>query len=75
MPYYEYCHRTGITPFIDLNGKGGVKLPYKNNFTIVEDSVPVCMEGLRMSLAGSEPSKHKLKFRSLLTNNKKRLFL
>lgn len=23
MPYYEYCKANGITPFIDLNGKGG----------------------------------------------------
>ena len=23
MPYYEYCKENGITPFIDLNGKGG----------------------------------------------------
>ncbi len=48
MPYYEYCKRAGITPFIDLNGKGGIKLPYKNDFTIGKDGVPVCREGLRM---------------------------
>lgn len=23
MPYYQYCHKEGITPFIGLNGKGG----------------------------------------------------
>lgn len=31
MPYYEYFRRADIVPFIDLNGKGGVKLPYKND--------------------------------------------
>lgn len=36
MPYYEYCKRENITHFIDLNGKGGVKLAYKNDFTIVK---------------------------------------
>lgn len=34
MPYYEYFRQANITPLIDLNGKGGVKLPYKDNFTI-----------------------------------------
>ena len=37
MPYYEYCKRAHIMPFIDLNGKDGVKLPYKNDFTIGKD--------------------------------------
>ena len=41
MPYYEYFKRVHITPFIDLNGKGGVRLPYKNDFTIGKDGVPV----------------------------------
>ncbi len=26
MPYYEYCRRQNITPFIDLNGKGGYRI-------------------------------------------------
>ena len=26
MPYYEYCRRVHITPFIDLNEKRGIKL-------------------------------------------------
>lgn len=25
MPYYQYCRRNGITPFIDLNEKRGIK--------------------------------------------------
>lgn len=48
MAYYEYFRRTNITPFIDPNGKGGIKLPYKNDFTIGEDGVPVCKEGRRI---------------------------
>ena len=28
MPYYEYYRKADITPFIDLNGKEGVKLPF-----------------------------------------------
>ena len=70
MPYYEYCRRANITPFIDLNGKGGVKLPYKNDFTIGKDGVPVCKEGRRMNHDGSEPSKYRLKFRCPLTSRK-----
>ena len=42
MPYYEYCRRAHITPFIDLNEKRGIKLTYKNDFTIGKDGVPVC---------------------------------
>ena len=70
MPYYEYCRRANITPFIDLNGKGGVKLPYKNDFTIGKDGVPVCKEGRRMNHDGSEPSKYRLKFRCPLASRK-----
>ena len=70
MPYYEYCKRAGITPFIDLNDKGGIKLPYKNDFTIGKDGVPVCREGRRMNHDGSEPSKHRIKFRCPLASRK-----
>ena len=70
MPYYEYCHRANITPFIDLNGKGGVKLPYKDDFTIGKDGVPVCREGRRMNHDGSEPSKYRVKFRCPLASRK-----
>ena len=34
MPYYQYFKRKNITPFIDLNGKGGRPPIYKNDFTI-----------------------------------------
>ena len=70
MPYYEYCKRENITPFIDLNGKGGVKLTYKNDFTIGKDGVPVCKEGLRMHHDGSEPSKYRIKYRCPLASRK-----
>ncbi len=70
MPYYEYCKRAGITPFIDLNGKGRIKLPYKNDFTIGKDGVPVCREGLRMHHDGIEPKKYRIKFRCPLANRK-----
>ena len=70
MPYYEYCRRANITPFIDLNGKGGVKLPYKDDFTIGKDGVPVCKEGRRMNHDGSEPSKYRLKYRCPLASRK-----
>ena len=41
MPYYEYCKKNHITPFIDLNEKRGIKVQYKNDFTIGKDGVPV----------------------------------
>ena len=37
MPYYQYFKRKNITPFIDLNGKGGRPPVYKNDFTIDKD--------------------------------------
>lgn len=49
--------------FINLNGKGGIKLPYKNDFIIGKDGVPVCKKGNCMNHDGCEPSKHHLKFR------------
>ena len=70
MPYYLYCKRNGIVPFIDLNEKRGIKLPYKNYFTIGKDGVPVCKEGHRMNHDSSAPSKFRLKFRCPLTSRK-----
>jgi hypothetical protein len=63
MPIYEYCKREHITPFIDLNEKRGIKLKYKNDFTIGSDGVPVCMAGFKMHHDGVEKSKFRLKFR------------
>lgn len=70
MPYYEYCRRAHITPFIDQNEKRGIKLTYKNDFTIGKDGVPVCREGRRMNHDGSEPSKHRIKYRCPLASRK-----
>jgi hypothetical protein len=70
MAVYEYCRRSSITPFIDLNIKRGIKVPYKNDFTIGEDGVPVCMAGLKMRHDGCERKKHRLKFRCPLHSKK-----
>ncbi|MDY4971838.1 MAG: hypothetical protein SO101_16575 [Lachnospiraceae bacterium] len=63
MPYYLYCRRNGIQPFIDLNEKRGIKETYKDDFTIGKDGVPVCKAGLKMHHDGSEPLKARVKFR------------
>lgn len=70
MPIYEYCKRENIIPFIDLNEKRGIKVKYKNDFTIGKDGVPVCREGRRMNHDGCEPSKYRLKFRCPLASRK-----
>jgi len=70
MPIYEYCKQESIVPFIDLNEKRGVKVRYKNDFTIGKDGIPVCKEGHRMNHDGCEPSKHRLKFRCPLADRK-----
>lgn len=70
MTYYEYFRQVSSTPFVDFNGKGGIKLPYKNDFTIGKDGVPVCKEGRRMNHDGSEPSKHRIKYRCPLASRK-----
>ena len=56
MPYYLYCRKNGIYPFIDLNEKRGIKVKYKDDFTIGKDGVPVCLAGLKMNHDGTEPS-------------------
>ena len=63
MPYYRYCKRADITPFIDLNGKGGRPPVYKNDFTIDKDGVPICQVGLRMRRDGVEKAKGRCKFK------------
>lgn len=70
MPIYKYCKHNHITPFIDLNEKRGIKVPYKNDFTIGKDGVPVCKEGFRMRHDGTEPSKYRIKFRCPFFNRK-----
>jgi len=63
LPYYQYCRRNGIVPFIDLNVKHGIKVKYKDDFTIGKDGVPICLAGRRMHHDGTEPSKYRIKFR------------
>ena len=70
MPYYLYCRKNGIVPFIDLNEKRGIKVKYKDDFTIGKDGVPVCKAGRKMNHDGSEPSKARLKFRCPLASRK-----
>lgn len=63
MAFYQYCANHGITPFIDLNSKAGRPPVYKDDFTIAEDGVPICKEGFRMRLDGTEPKKGRTKFK------------
>ena len=70
MPYYLYCRKNDITPFIDLNEKRGIKVKYKDDFTIGKDGVPVCKAGLKMNHDGSESLKARLKFRCPLASRK-----
>ena len=63
MPYYQYFKRENITPFIDLNGKGGRPPVYKNDFTIDKDGVPICPCGFRMRRDGIEVAKGRMKFK------------
>ena len=70
MPYYLYCRKNQIQPFIDLNEKRGIKVKYKDDFTIGKDGVPICKAGRKMSHDGSEPSKGRLKFRCPMTSRK-----
>ena len=62
-PYYQYFKRENITPFIDLNGKGGRPPVYKNDFTIDKNGVPVCPSGCRMRRDGVEVAKGRMKFK------------
>jgi len=48
IPYYLYCRKNGIIPFIDLNEKRGIQVKYKDDFTIGKDGVPVCKASLKM---------------------------
>ncbi len=70
MPYYLFCRKESIVPFIDLNQKRVIKVLYKDDFMIGEDGVPVCKAGRKMNHDGSEPSKARLKFRCPLASRK-----
>ena len=69
MPYYLYCRKNGIIPFIDLNEKRGIQVTYKDDFTTGRDGVPVCKAGRKMNHDGSEPSRARLKFRCPLVSS------
>ena len=70
MPYYQYCKRTDITPFIDLNEKYGIREKYKEYFTLGKDGIPVCRAGIKMRHDGIEISRFRIKFRSPLISRK-----
>ncbi len=70
MPYYRYFKRAEITPFTDLNGKGGRPPVYKNDFTIDNDGVPICQAGCRMRRDGTEAAKGRTKFKCPKMNRK-----
>ena len=70
MPYYLYCRKNGISPFIDLNEKRRIKVKYKDDFTIGKDGVPVCLAGLKMNHDGTKPSKARIKYRCPLASRK-----
>jgi len=70
MPLYRHFSQEGITPFIDLNEKRGIKLKYKGDFTIGEDGVPVCKAGRKMNHDGKETAKCRLKYRCPLASRK-----
>ncbi|MDB8712000.1 hypothetical protein [Mediterraneibacter gnavus] len=70
MPYYLYCRKNGIQPFIDLNEKRGISMKYKDDFTVGKDGVPICKAGRKMNHDGSELSKARLKFRCPLASRK-----
>ena len=63
MPYYQYCTRENITPFIDLNAKCGRPPVYKDDFSIDSDGVPICRAGCRMRRDGVEIAKGRMKFK------------
>lgn len=63
MLYYEYCKFENITPFINLNDKGGKSPVYKDEFTIDTDGVSICKAGCRMRRDGVEKAKGRSKFK------------
>ena len=47
-PVYEYRKRENISLFIDLNPGHTGNFTYKDDFTMDDDSDPICKMGLRM---------------------------
>lgn len=75
IPVYEYCKRTGITPFIDLKKTSNGKYRYKDTFTIGPEGVPRCRLSLRMHHDGIDYKKNHCKFRCHKSNRKQGVFL
>lgn len=63
MPYYEYCKKHDITPFIDLKRKAGRPAVYKDDISINGDGIPLCPKGCPMKQAAVEPKKGRIKYR------------
>lgn len=59
---YDLCKEFEIQPFIDFN-RGNFKGIEKLDYTIGADGHPVCAAGIPMKFNGSEPSKHRIKYR------------
>jgi len=70
MPFYEYCRKNNITPFIDLNDKRGQKVKYKDGLSLDGGGVPYCPAGLKMRRDGKEQNKYRLKYRCPLLSRK-----
>ena len=63
MPYYQYCIKHGITPFIGMNNKQGHPPFYKEDFTINSNGGLVCSQGHTMRRDGTEKAKGRTKFK------------
>ena len=63
MPYYNYCKKNNIVPFIELNWKCGKPPVYKNDISINNDGIPLCPMGFPMKQAAIEPRKGRIKYR------------
>ena len=65
---YRYFLEENITPFIDLNKGNTGKFIYADTFTINQDGVPICREGLPMRPDGCEPNRNRQKWRCSKTS-------
>lgn len=63
MAIYRFCQENAITPIIDLNERSGAFFPYKDNFTVGRDGIPVCEAGLKMIRDGTEKDRMRIKYR------------
>jgi len=54
MPYYQYFKRQNITPFIDLNGKGGRPPVYKMILRLIMIAFLFALPGTGCGVMGSK---------------------